>query len=176
MTPTWSRANLTRDQVGVMVDQGGIGSRAKLYGDTWRMAKDRIWFGWGMESYPHVFARLYNSQISRQDRLPVFYRDAHSDWLQAFAEHGLIGSALLALTAIVPLLSLRRRLLGSPVPQFLLAGCALLLLYAWIEFPFGNIAVVLTWWLCFFCAVQYALLQDRDSSSRLSTPSPSTPP
>ncbi len=157
------RANLTRSQVGAMIDQGSIGSRMKLYGDTWRMAKDKIWFGWGMESYPHVFARLYNSQISRQDKLPVFYRDAHSDWLQGFAEHGLVGTTLLALLAIVPLLSLRRRHLGSPLPLFLLAGCALLLLYAWIEFPFGNIAVILTWWLCFFCAVQYALLLESDA-------------
>ncbi len=157
------RANLTRVQVGAMLDQGSIGSRAKLYRDTWRMVQDKIWLGWGMESYPHVFGRFYNSQVSREDRLTVFYRDAHSDWLQAFAEHGLVGSALLASVAIVPLLSLRRRHLSSPVPQFLFAGCALLLLYAWIEFPFGNLAVVVTWWLCFYCAVQYALLQDRDT-------------
>ena len=163
------RADLTRAQVGAMWQQGGIGSRAQLYGDTWHMARDRLWFGWGMESYPHVFGRFYNTQRSTIDRLPVFYRDAHSDWLQAFAEHGLVGSTLLALLALVPLWSLRRESVGSPVVQFLLAGCALLLLYAWIEFPFGNLAVVLTWWLCFFCAVQYARLQDRESPSQ-STP------
>ncbi len=164
------RANLTRDQVGAMIDQGGIGSRAKLYGDTWRMAKAKPVFGWGMESYPHVFSRLFNTQTSSIDRLPVFYRDAHSDWLQAFAEYGFAGSALLGLAAIVPLLGLSRWSFSSPLPQFLLAGCALLLLYAWIEFPFGNLAVVLTWWLCYFCAVQYARLQTRESSE----PSPAT--
>ncbi len=155
------RANLTRDQVGVMWEKGSIGSRWKLYHDTWRMAQAKPVFGWGMESYPHVFSQLFNTQRS-VDRLPVFYRDAHSDWLQAFAEHGFVGTALLALTGLLPLLGLRPRQLTSPVPQFLLAGCALVLLYAWIEFPFGNIAVVLSWWLCFFCAVQYARLHDRD--------------
>jgi O-antigen ligase len=156
------RAALTRQQVGVMVAQGGIGSRAELYRNTWAMARDRLLFGWGMGSYPHVFA-LYNRQVS-VDKLPVFYRDAHSDWLQAFAEHGLVGSALLALMAILPLLRLRRSHFSSPLAGYLLAGCALLLLYAWVEFPFGNFAVVYLWWLVCFCAVQYARLQDRESS------------
>lgn len=157
------RLALTRDQVTSMREQGGIGSRAELYRDTWRMAQAKLGFGWGMASYPHVFM-LYNSQESSVDRLPIFYRDAHSDWLQAFAEHGLVGSALLGLCAIIPLLRLRRRHFASPLVAYPLAGCAVLLAYAWIEFPFGNVAVVLTWWLCFFCAVHYAHLQDRRAS------------
>jgi O-antigen ligase len=155
------RAALTRQQVGAMISQGGIGSRAELYRNTWQMGRDRWLFGWGMGSYPHVFG-LYNRQTS-VDNLPVFYNDAHSDWLQAFAEHGVVGSALLALCAIVPLLRLRRTHFSGPIAGHLLAGCALLLLYAWVEFPFGNIAVVFLWWLTCFCAVQYARLQDRES-------------
>ncbi len=151
----------TREQLGDVRDRGDIGSRALLYHDTWRMARDKPWFGWGMGSYPHVFT-LYNSQHS-VDRLPVFYRDAHSDWLQALAEHGFVGSALLALCAIVPLLRVRMRHLASALPCYLLGGCALVLLYAWVEFPFGNLAVNLTWWLCFFCAVHYARLLDREA-------------
>jgi len=111
-----------------------------------------------------VFTFFYNTRRP-VDKLPIFYNDAHSDWLQALAEHGIVGSALLALTAIVPLLRLRRRHLGGPVPAYLLGGCTLLLVYAWIEFPFGNLAVVFTWWLCFFCAVHYARLQDREELS-----------
>lgn len=155
------RLGKTREQLDDMRERGGIGSRALLYRDTWRMARDKLWFGWGMGSYPHVFT-LYNSQRS-VDKLPVFYRDAHSDWLQAFAEHGLIGSTLLALCAIVPLLRVRARNLASVLPCYLLGGCALLLLYAWVEFPFGNLAVDLMWWLCFFCAVHYARLLDREA-------------
>lgn len=166
------RASLTREQVADMALRGGIGSRSALYHDTWRMAAVRPWMGWGMQSYPHVFT-LYNSQRS-VDQLPAFYRDAHSDWLQSFAEHGFIGSALLGLCALVPLLRLRRRHFGSPLPAYLLAGCGLLLVYAWVEFPFGNLAVVLTWWITFFGAVQYARLQDREAPTPAkSDPSPS---
>ena len=38
------------------------------------------------------------------------------------------------------------------------AGCALVAAYAWVEFPFGNVAVVVSWWLCFLTAVQYRRL------------------
>lgn len=170
------RVAKTREQISEMQERGGIGSRASLYHDTWRMARDKLWFGWGMGSYPHVFT-LYNSQRSR-DKLPVFYRDAHSDWLQAFAEHGLVGSGLLALCALVPLWRTRARYLASAMSSYLLGGCALLLLYAWVEFPFGNLAVNLTWWLLFFCAVHNARLLERESRSSLkdgSTPAVPTP-
>ena len=146
----------TVEQVSEMRAKGGIGSRAVLYRDTWHLAQAQPWFGWGMASYPRVFY-LYNSQQSPIDHLPVFYYDAHSDWLQALAELGLVGTALLGLQGLIPLLSLRRRRLGS-IPGYLLAGCGLVLFYAWVEFPFGNPAVVLAWWLSFFAAVRYVRL------------------
>ena len=157
-----ARIAKTHEQLEQFGVPGNVDSRGQLYRDTWRMARAKPWFGWGMASYPHVFT-LYNTRESKLDRLPVFYRDAHSDWLQALAEHGFIGTALLGLCGLLPLLRLRARHFSSPLAAYLLAGCGLILLFAWIEFPFGNIAVVLTWWLCFFAAVQYARLQDREA-------------
>ncbi len=156
------RSELTRTQVEAMINQGGIGDRVRLYGDTWRMAQAKPFFGWGMASYPHVFT-LFNTQPPKIDRLVSFYRDAHSDWLQAFAEHGYVGATLLALCAVVPVLHLGPRRLRGALARYLLLGCGLLLLYAWVEFPFGNLAVVLAWWLCFFTALHYARLQDREA-------------
>lgn len=157
-----ARVAKTHEQVEEMRMLGGLGHRAELYRNTWQMAKDKPWFGWGMASYPHVFT-LYNTQRPA-DRLPVFYRDAHSDWLQGFAEHGAVGCTLLGLMALVPLAAVGRRVISSPISAYLIAGCGLIVLYATIEFPFGNVAVLLSWWLCFFCAVQYARLQKRDDA------------
>jgi O-antigen ligase len=151
------RITKTVEQLAEMHARGGLGWRAVLYRDTWRMAHDRFLFGWGMASYPSVFY-LYNTQEPGIDRLPIFYFDAHSDWLQSLAELGLVGTLLLGCHGIVPLLSLRHRGRPGPLPCYLLAGCGLILLYAWIEFPFGNPAVVLAWWLCFFAGVRYARL------------------
>jgi len=148
----------TEEQVADIRASGSVG-RWILYRDTWRMAEDRIWFGWGMASYPKVF-EFYNSQSPGPvDHLPVTYRDAHNDWFQSVAEHGIFGTALLVLCGLVPLMGLIERPPRSPLPAYLLGGCGLVLLYAILEFPFGNIAVVLTWWMCFFSAVRYSQLQ-----------------
>jgi O-antigen ligase len=152
------RVAKTQEQVSTMRAQGGIGARAVLYRDTWAMARDKLWFGWGTGSYPHVFL-LYNTIKPNSDRIPIYYADAHSDWLQSVAEHGLVGTLLIGLCALVPLAGLRPRHFSSPMAVYLLAGCGLILLYAWVEFPFGNAAVVFSWWLAFFCAVRYARLE-----------------
>lgn len=151
-----SRASMAKEQVAAMWAERGIGARGILYGDTWRMARPRAAFGWGMGSYPSVFA-LYNTQVAKGDHIPVVYHDAHSDWLQSVAEIGFAGTALIGAAVVLPAWAMRR-LRVSPIPYFLLAGCILVAAYAWVEFPFGNVAVVLSWWMSFFCAVQYVRL------------------
>jgi O-antigen ligase len=153
-----ARAAKTREQVAAILAQGSMGSRSTLYRDTLRMASDRILFGWGMGSYPTVFP-LYNSQVSKVDVIPIIYHDAHSDWLQSVAEIGLAGTSLVAAAALIPALAIRRTRM-RPIPYFLFVGAALILAYALIEFPFGNVAVVLSWWFCFFGAIQYVRLTD----------------
>jgi O-antigen ligase len=163
-----ARTAKTREQLGAMWAAGGLGSRTVLYRDTWRMAEARPLFGWGMASYPVVFG-LYNTQESKVDRLPVIYHDAHSDWLQSLAELGFAGTVLLGAAVVRPALALRG-LEATTVPVFLLAGCLLVAAYAWIEFPFGNVAVVLAWWLCFFAAIQYVRLTGLPRSGRPAGP------
>jgi O-antigen ligase len=150
-----TRWSLTQSQIkeAPTVDYG----RVALYRDTLRMAADKPWFGWGMASYPRVFYS-YNSLPHRRDRLPIFFADAHSDWLQALSEFGIVGCLLLGFTAIIPLISINRNIVASIIPWYLLSGCLLLLLYAWLEFPFGNPSVVLLWWLAFFSSIRYTNL------------------
>jgi hypothetical protein len=153
-----ARTSKTKEQVASMWAQRGIGTRSVLYHDTWRMARAHILFGWGMGSFPYVFP-IYNTEESKIDRIPVVYHDAHSDWLQSVAEIGLGGTALVGTAALLPALAVRKSKI-TPVPFFLAVGALLIAAYAWVEFPFGNVAVVLSWWLCFFCAIQYVRLKD----------------
>jgi O-antigen ligase len=149
-----SRIADTIDQTTRMKAEGNFGSRAILYRDTWNMAQEKPWFGWGMGAYPTVFFNRNTQHFSHADGLPLLFEDAHSDWIQSFSELGFVGTLLLGLCGLVPLLR-RFRSCTNPISSYLLIGCALLLLYAWLEFPFGNRAVVITFWLCFFCAVHY---------------------
>jgi O-antigen ligase len=156
-----SRINDSQNQLLQMRSEGSIGGRATLYRDTWRMACDRPWFGWGLGSYGTVFMR-YNTQTSPVDRLPVYYQDAHSDWLQLFAETGAIGTILLLGFLLVPVFQLRQLRQITALPRYLLGGCGLILLYAGIEFPFGNPAVTIAFWTCFFAAVRWAQIDQRE--------------
>lgn len=153
------RAQLTSEQLTRFSSEGTLTSRLVLYRDTWRMASEKPWFGWGLESYAHVF-RVFNTQRTAELQWwIVFYAEAHNDWLQSLAEVGFIGTGLLALLVLLPVGAVAWRRVGSVVPRYLLAGCSLLLLYAWLEFPFANPAVMLTFCAVFYCAVRYAELE-----------------
>ena len=156
------RARLTSEQLAHIAREDTLNSRLTLYRDTWRMAAAKPWFGWGLESYAHVF-RIFNTQRTVETWWWIpFYARAHNDWLQSLAETGFVGTALLALLVLLPLRAVRWRQVESILPRYLLAGDALVLLYAGVEFPFANSAVLLTFCATFYCAIRYAMLDLRD--------------
>ena len=152
------RAQLTSEQLAAIAREDTLNSRLALYRDTWRMALAKPWFGWGLESYAHVF-RIFNTQRAPEAWVWIpFYAEAHNDWLQSFAEVGFVGTGLLGALIGIPLCSLRWRTVGSALPRYVLAGVLLVLLYAWVEFPFANPAVMIAFWSGLYCAVRYASL------------------
>jgi O-antigen ligase len=152
------RAHLTSEQIAAIAKEDTLNSRLTLYRDTWRMAAVKPWFGWGLESYAHVF-RIFNTQRAAELWVWIpFYAEAHNDWLQSLAEVGFVGTALLGALVGIPVCGVRWRRVESVLPRYLLAGAAVVLLYAWVEFPFANPAVMITFWAVVYCAVRYASL------------------
>ena len=162
------RIRLTTEQVAHIRQEDRLNSRLVLYRDTWRMAGLRPWFGWGLESYGDVF-RFYNSQRAVEVIFgQPYYRYAHSDWLQSIAENGFVGTGLIVLLVLRPLRLVRWRRVTSPLPFYLLAGCSLIILYAWVEFPFANPSVLIAFWSSIFVGARYAWLdvESRQDGSR----------
>lgn len=155
------RTRLTAQQLERLGEEGTLTSRLVLYRDTWHMAQQKPWFGWGLESYGRVF-RIFNTQQPQERwfRAPI-YVEAHNDWLQSVAEVGFVGTALLVLQGVVALAAVRWHDTRSAVPRYLLGGAALILVYAALEFPFANPAVVLTFSAVFYGAIRYAMLDAR---------------
>lgn len=152
------RAALTVEQIGRMRTEDRLDTRLELYRDTWRMAADKPWCGWGLDTYGDVF-RIYNTfPTPVQGGFKPYYREAHNDWLQALAETGFIGTILIGLAGLVPLWRTPWRGSRSPLPRYLLGGCALILLYATFEFPFANPSVMMSFWTSLFVARRYATL------------------
>ena len=139
-------------------------SRFRLYEDTIEMIGDKPIWGWGFGSYGYVFHR-YNSQSAPATRWPTIFEDAHSDWLEALAEIGIVGTTLVVGMALGPLLTVRRFVFSGPFPGFLFTGATLLALYAMIEFPFANPAITLSFWTVLFMGLRYAGLELANASS-----------
>ena len=156
------RLRLTTEQIVQIKAQDGLNSRLMLYRDTWRMAAEKPWFGWGLETYADVF-RIYNSAPTPKHGWRPFYAEAHSDWLQSLAETGFVGTTLLALLGLLPVLSVPWRRVESVLPRYLMVGCGLLLCYAWVEFPFANPTVMILFWGCLYIGIRYALLDVRSA-------------
>lgn len=154
----------TQAQVAEAKQEQNRNFRVQLYADTWSMAKARWLWGWGLGSYPVVFQDFNSQRESAADRLPKYFHDAHSDWLQSLAEQGFAGTLLIGLCGLLPLWIHRRTLTRSPVTWYLLGGGGLLLAYAWVEFPFGNTAVFCAFWVTLFTASLYGSIEtDRTS-------------
>ena len=154
------RLGHTARQVAAIRDsrRGEEIARVALYRDTWRMASDRPWFGWGLESYARVF-QIYNSQRPPEPWFRVRrYAEAHNDWLQSLAETGFVGTALVLLLGALPVVSSPWRRAASRLPRYLLAGAGLVLLYAAVEFPFANPSVLLAFWTVLYAGARYARL------------------
>lgn len=158
------RIEQTRAQIASMQLTGSVGARAQLYRDTIRLGLDQPLFGWGLGSYGTTFVR-YNT-LTAIDGLPQYYEDAHSDWLQAFAETGVVGIICRVLIVAFPLALMWMAKPISALPGYLLLGCGFVTAYAWVEFPFGNVAVTLLAWMTFFSAVRLAQLDQREHPSR----------
>jgi O-antigen ligase len=160
------RLAATRAQIGALQSGAAGYTRADLYADTWRMAADKPVFGWGLESYGPVFLNYSRFQPGPDGLMNTFV-DAHSDWLQSLAELGFVGTALLLLVGLLPLAETLRLRHLSAFAAWLLAGCALVAAYAWVEFPLACPAVVATWWILWFAALRTIQLTP--------APSPETP-
>src|SRR5690606_5602109 len=109
-----TRTQTTLEQITTIRTGPGGYARAELYADTWRMAADRLLFGWGLESYGSIFLNYSRVPADINGVVNVF-EDAHSDWLQALAELGFVGTSLLVCFAALPLVeTLRRARLRTP--------------------------------------------------------------
>jgi O-antigen ligase len=151
------RADHTARQITQIQRAQTLNSRLTVYRDTWRMAMDKPWFGWGLESYADVF-RIYNSQRS-VERWTPFYAEAHNDWFQSLAESGFVGTGLLLLLGLLPVLAAPWARARAALPRYLAGAAALLLLYAIVEFPLANPSVLIGHCASVYLACRYTQLE-----------------
>lgn len=111
-------------------------SRFLIWQDTLRIGQDYPWIGTGLNTFDRVFPLYYR----RPSQDYFFYSHAHNDYLQTFAEGGLLLAAVLALGLFWgggQLLNGWRHTEGTHARGIglgLLAGLAALLIHSAIDF------------------------------------------
>lgn len=148
--------------------------RMVLFRDTVRMAKEKPWFGWGLASFSQVYPAFQGPELYHKVNfrdgdfawVPSYYEFAHCDWVQYWAETGAIGLLLLLGTPLLWFIYHVRNGRGNSITHWLGAGCVLVLILAWFEFPFGSEAVSLLFAACFTMAGKYAILSKKSRERR----------
>ncbi len=155
----------TETRIALEKKKSIVEDRLELYRDTWTLAMQKPAFGWGLESYGTAFMLIRPRPLEARRQYEASYLEAHSDWLQSVSETGFVGTSLLLLMTFAPLISVPRRMLTHPLIGYPLLGCAIIALYAWVEFPFANAAVLIAFWTVYFTSIRYARLQERAALS-----------
>jgi len=151
----------TETRAALLDDRSILAGRMELYRDTWELAMRKPVFGWGFESYGAAFQLVRPRPIAAHRQYENSYTEAHSDWLQMVAEIGFVGTGLVILMGLIPLGFMLRAGWDGPVSRYVLLGCLLVCTYAWVEFPFANAAVLISFWLLLFGTCRYAGLKHR---------------
>lgn len=123
--------------------------RILLIKATWEMFKDKPVLGWGGASFRYYFPvykeRYPLLKFNGPLKKPLHFNYAHTDWLQMFAEYGLLGSSFVIaaflywLTTLLKLsVFLFRHLL------FLFLSSLLVIVYAAFDFILQNPSILIT--------------------------------
>lgn len=95
----------------------------------------RFYFPEYVKKYPHIY-----------EGGKSFWEHAHCDWLEIPIELGLVGMLLLlGCGASLGLSLIRNFAWQNPLAVLLLLGCTMTLAHAWVDFPFQNPAILITW-------------------------------
>ena len=137
-----------------------VETRILLSRDTWHMAMQQPWFGWGPGSFEIVFPVFQGDYMRNANGLPSSrVKEAHNDWLQQFAETGVIGLCIFLPPLVITGMSGWRR--AGPAARWALGAGCLLLLYALIDFPLHNPAVLIVLTILWTTAGRLGETKDR---------------
>lgn len=153
--------------------EGDSVARMQIYAVALDLIATRPLIGFGLDAFPLAF------ELARPDTFVTAftYADAHSSYLENWAEGGLIfGSVPLAVGAIYArrlLVALRAGGRTAAASAAAAGVLSLALLHSLVDFPFEIEANLLL--LCLICAMGVAADPPRPDTPRPNTPRPNTP-
>jgi O-antigen ligase len=144
LTLSWPSLEKRMEERGNFLSQAKALSnnlRVSFFSDTYDMAKARPVYGWGHGTYRQVFPRFQGDYLRHPSgRIAVTVDKAHNDWLQTWAEVGLVGLLALAVPPMIVLLRAWRS--SGSTGRWALVGVGFVAIYALVDFPLRNYAII----------------------------------
>lgn len=157
-----SRWDYTKMQVEQVTEGDRVESRVYMARDTASMAMDKPFLGWGNGSWAYVFPLFAGPEFSmRMGASERSFPFAHNDWLQLWAETGLVGFLAVMAVPVGIMLLLRRKGRANPITDWTLCGVAIVGLLACWDYPMGHPANLLQVSILSGLGVAYAILEKR---------------
>ena len=140
-----------------IADGGGLGLRPSVWKNSLDMVLDFPLFGVGLGGWPEIFPRYQTGPWNE-----YYFREAHNDYLQYFAETGLVGWLALVWffgLAVRRAVTARRRLSSGTRPLFaaLAVAVAAMALHESVDFCLHIPANALLFTLLFAIAMRISL-------------------
>ncbi len=123
-------------------------SRTLAASATADMIKDRPVLGWGAGSFRFHFPKYQQKypSIFIVDNRMLFWEHAHNDYLELWAELGLVGTGLLIIALFAGgVAMIRVRFWKNPASLLITLGLLQTLAHCWVDFNFYNPAILITW-------------------------------
>lgn len=159
---TWERAQALFEQEHFSaVEARSIATEATL-----EMATDSPWFGHGQGSFRFVFPayQIRHPEIlgSNNGQVKMFWAHAHNDYVEAFAELGVVGLLpLLAIAGVWVVYLLQRNFWRHPPVWVLILGLLVTAVHCSFDFQSYNPAIFLSWCLLWPLAVRWLEIEER---------------
>ncbi|WP_438483648.1 O-antigen ligase family protein [Oleiharenicola lentus] len=132
-----------------------------------QMLSDHWGRGVGSGAFSYLFPAYINKYPEAYQDGKLFWRHAHSDWLEIPIELGLVGCAILLLGAgVVVIFFIKQRAKWSSPVFVLLIGSGQTLAHAWFDFPFQSPAVLYTWLALIIIAMRWLELETSAETTR----------
>lgn len=129
--------------------------RKSGYQNGWAMFAEKPILGWGAGNFRHGFRGSQDLKKEKEEIVypwmarrnqNFFWEHMHNDYLESLIELGVVGTALLfSIPGYFFWIILKSKRWKDPVIFMLLAGLGSTAGHALVDFPFRNLAVLVTW-------------------------------
>ena len=143
------------------------------YQSGWAMFAEKPILGWGAGNFRHGFRRFQDLETEREEIVHpwmvrrnqnFFWEHMHNDYLESLIELGVVGTILLfSIPAYFIWIILKSKRWKDPVILMLLVGLGSTAGHALVDFPFRNLAVLVTWFCLLAITARLSAKDEREA-------------